>query len=211
MVRLIYLKIAKVAGTSIADLLIENCAKSKVWCQPDDVPFAACDLPDIVILANRATIELFRVRFAALWYETPKLLVLRDPVERFVSAYNYLGMTQTLGDCVIEMPHGPPGFDAKTYNSHFVHMTLPQLEAVTLTYAEIFADNKFILVAFENLTKDLESVLSRLGFEKTLISHKNKGPRDTKASVAHLTPKEVDLLQKHFATDCAAYQRIKEG
>lgn len=213
MPRLIYLKIAKVAGTSLVEFLKKQSkTPTTLWYEPKHVPNSQDLLPDVVLLANRATIEIFRIRFQHVWNNTAKLVVLRDPVERAVSSYNYIAPQTTFKDFLLHPPSGPPGVDEFSYNHSFVQYTLPQLEAVTLTVGEVFDTNQnFVLVDFANLNKSISRVTKAIfGSDALELPHKNKGNCAKTELDKELTPELIKTIEDHFAADVVAYQKLKK-
>ena len=135
---LIYLKSAKTGGTSMVKYLKLNYKKVLYYCYDHQIPSTIDPSTEVIILANLPTIKKFKFLHSSLYQQSTKLVLFRNPYNRVISSYNYLGFNRSLDDVLMDPPTG------SYYDPLYIHFTLSQTDSIDITPSDINNDKFYI-------------------------------------------------------------------
>ena len=186
--RLIFIHIPKNAGTSIIEAMGYNIFQS---------------LENVYI---DKTIEEYKEHYKDYWDKYKKFTVVRDPIDRFISAYKFARMKETgwfsaTGEEGLEKHHHHElcnKMDINEYTSYiyknpkeFNRWIIPQTFLILNENDEIEIDD---FVRFENLQEDLK----KIGIEKIQKLNSSKIEDD---KIIQLTKRSKNMLYEIYDID----------
>ena len=199
--RLIFVHIPKNAGTSIIKAMVPDAGIPK----PGQVDNVFID----------KTIEEYKEHYGEYWDKYKKFAVIRDPIDRFVSAYKYARMEES-GWFSATGEEGLPkhyrydfcnSIDINEYTEYlyeskenYDRWTIPQTFLISNQNCEIEID---YFVRFENLQEDLD----KIGIKKIQKLNSSKINDD---KMIQLTKKSKNMLHKIYNIDYQTFNYKKE-
>jgi hypothetical protein len=189
--KLIFIHIPKNAGTSIIKAMgVENMYMDK-------------------------TIEEYKEHYGDYWNEYKKFTVVREPIDRFISAYKFARMDESgwfsaTGEEGLKKHHHYElcnKMDINEYTSYFyknpenfIRWTLPQTSIISNENGEREID---YYVRYENLLEDLQ----KIGIDKIEKLNSSKIEND---KVIELTKKSKNMLHEIYNIDYINFSYIKD-
>lgn len=158
---MIWIKIPKVAGTSIKKALIQNgifvqnaVEKGKVTC----------------LIGSTEIVQEFQIRYPKHWKKEYKFAVVRNPYDRFVSGWKYLDKTRNRS--LREVLDNPPGKIMQ--RNEWFHLVQTQVDMLTDGNG-YFIPNQ--IIHLENLQPALNQALLSHGYPAIEVFQHNKNKR----------------------------------
>ena len=205
----VFLKTAKTGGTSIIELFKRNRPNLLCCSWKDEIPDKSSSLDtDVVVLANAPAITHFKRLHSQFFEEAIKITVVRNPLTRVLSSYNYLNSDTPL----IQLLQNPPlprrdsGTDRETYDHDHVHFTVQQIDAMAGRMG-LLEDSSYHFLEFSNLASEVGGLFGMLGFKERTIKWLNRSVPKKKT----LSLSEARLARLRFVDDFAFYRKFKHS
>jgi hypothetical protein len=216
--RFIYLKTAKTAGTSFVYLLEQYFDNVAIIDWVDDVPETLEQVShyDVICLTNPAPTNVFKHRFPELFNTLTKVCIIRDPMDRVISSYNYcrfkskipiykdLRAKPSLLKVLRNPPQGGLCESRKTYVADFVHFTLQQIDALTYTLSKFINDKTLMVINFHRFNDEVANFFWKKAGRRVDIPHKNPSQRIVK----HLSDEEKAIAKSMFSDDIKLFEWV---
>ncbi len=215
--KIIYLKIAKNMGTSMDTCFKENeehYTYSRFYKDWNHINFYKSK---IITLAHESNIIKFKKVYKKIFEYAEKVIIIRDPLDRVVSGYNYLNSLPKVMEFHPEYVDKDYDFwlnkinrntikdTNSNYSSMFVHFDTLQCNAIDYD-EEVYHGKKYNWIDMGNLSS-LKNVFKKLNINFKNVSHINK----TLEKSQPLPEKYVKLFQEKFKEDFKLYNIINNG
>ena len=173
-------------------------------------------------------IPAIKYKFMPWFYETFKFAFVRNPWDRFVSAYFHVGIPR--GEHIVDQEHTREGFARFVKSLDIEKLTNERMiEHIWQTYPSIspwplhyhFLPQWFFLYdnnkgpkrnrlvdfvgRYENLKVDWEIVAGNLGFGYTKLGHSRTAPPYKEHYTHYYTPELWDIIGKIYKVDCQLF------
>jgi hypothetical protein len=223
--KFIFVHINKTAGTSITEAL----APSLEW---NDIVLGATPIGQALdqpfkdrfgLYKHSTAREIRAVVGADAWSESTTFAVVRDPVERAISFYQYLRRMETAASPLRRLRRRLFGWqpawnglvalrDSRSFSDFIRHPILryepgfiPQHAFLSGEDDEIIVDR---LLRFETISEDFEDLAHGLGLGALRIGHENRSGSGNRLSIP---ASDIDFLKGYFAKDYALLAGLSGG
>lgn len=215
--KIIYFKIAKNMGTSIDTYFKENeehYAYSRFYEDWNHINFYKSK---IITLAHESNIIKFKKVYKKIFEYAEKVIIIRDPLDRVVSGYNYLNSLPKVMEFHPE--YVDKGYDFwltkinrntikdtnSNYSSMFVHFDTLQCNAIDYD-KKTYHDKGYNWIDMSNLS-NLKDIFKKLNINFKNVPYVNK----TLKKSHNLPEQHTMLFQEKFKEDIELYNIINNG
>jgi hypothetical protein len=194
----IFIHIPKVAGQSIETIFLNLLGLT--WKTRAPLLLRKNDCPEIgpPRLAHLTINEYIQYKYLSedLFDDYYKFSFVRNPWDRVVSIYHYLGYDRKFifGEFVLNHLH-------ELLHTYYWFLK-PQKEFIT-TNNNIMVD---FIGRYENLQSDFDIVCKKLGIEDSALIHKNKSKRNFNEYKAYYNSTSKDLVYKIYKQDVKLFK-----
>ena len=201
--KIIYLKIAKNAGTSMVDFLKKQNKKICISYFKDDNNSNTIYNSEIIVLGHQSNINFFKNTYKQLYESAHKIILFRNPVERLISSYNYLKLNKSY-EYYLNNRNINICLDKKNnYNAHYIHFDTSQFNACDFNYK--YFDDKLYNISLIDDYENINNIFSKLNLNKDKLNHLNKTDNFYKKP----DDEDIELFKKLYMDDINIYNELK--
>jgi hypothetical protein len=193
----IYLKIAKNMGTTMTTVLNKEFKCFTCFFEEDLDDYKIYN-SEVLILGHKSTISFFKKRYKLLFNNSNKMIIFREPLDRLISAYNYLKLNKPYSHYLNNVNLGCVRDSKKTYNNHYVHFETTQSDAIDYN-EHTYHTNKYFWIKQDDIKK-LFILLPKLEGKLMILNNHKHTILPNKS--------EIDLHKQIYIKDFNIYNKI---